>query len=65
MQDKEIEDDMELGSKYSSIRHKAKDSDSGDELDVDFNEIFTNTIKGNKKNKKPNKKKSDDSLELL
>ena len=62
MQDKEMEDDIEVGSKYSSIRHKAKDNNSGDELDIDFDEVFTNTIKGRKK---PKKKKSDDSLELF
>ena len=62
LQDKEIVDDMEAGSKLSSIKQKAYSSDSADELDVNFDEVFNNVIKGRKK---PAKKKRDDSSELL
>ena len=43
-------DDIETGSKPSTIQHdKRNESDSADELDVDFDEIFTNKLKIKKK----------------
>ena len=49
MQDKELleqeEEDFESSSKFSSIKYDDEESDSAEELDVDFDEVFNNKMK--------------------